>query len=70
MEEDTKAFLIRILNTISIVLLWMMVNVIAGIYLGYGFFEGKPDWKNYTYYLFFLSSFISLIIHLKRKWKV
>ena len=70
MEEDTKAFLVRIIQTVSIVLLWMMVNVFLGIYKNYGFFDDRPDWTNYLYYAFFLISLLALIIHLKRKWKL
>lgn len=70
MEDDTKAFLVRIMQTVSIVLLWMMVNVFIGIYKNYAFFEDRPDWKNYLYYVFFLASLTALIIHLKRKWKL
>ena len=70
MEDETRAFLIRILNTVAIVLLWMMVNVFIGIYKGYAFFEDKPGRTNYIYYAFLAISFIALIIHLKRKWKL
>ena len=70
MEDDTKAFLVRIMQTVSIVLVWMMVNVFIGIYKNYAFFEDRPDWKNYLYYVFFLASLTALIIHLKRKWKL
>lgn len=70
MEDDTKAFLIRILQTVSIVLLWMMLNVFIGIYKNYAFFEDNPDWTNYLYYAFFLISLTALLIHLKRKWKL
>lgn len=70
MEDDTRAFLLRILNTVAIVLLWMMANVFIGIYKNYAFFEGKPNWTNYLYYIFFLVSLAALIIHLRRKWKL
>lgn len=70
MEDETRAFLIRILNTVSIVLLWMMANVFIGIYKGFAFFEEKPGWANYLYYVFLAGSFILLFIHLKRKWKL
>ena len=70
MEDDTRAFLVRIMQTVSIVLLWMMVNVFIGIYKNYAFFEDRPDWTNYVYYAFLLISLIVLIIHLKRKWKL
>lgn len=70
MEDETREFLVRILQTISIVMLWMMVNVFIGIYKGYAFFEEKANWTNYVYYAFLLISFVFLIIHLKRKWKL
>lgn len=70
MEDETRAFLVRILNTVAIVLLWMMANVFIGIYKGFAFFESQPDWKNFVYYFFLVTSFIFLVIHLKRKWKL
>ena len=70
MEDDTREFLIRIMQTISLVLLWMLVNVFIGIYKDLAFFEDQPNWKNYLYYTFFLVSLVALIIHLKRKWKL
>jgi hypothetical protein len=70
MEDETREFLVLIVNTISKVLLWMMINVFTGIYLGYGFFENKPDWGNIIYYLFFLLTFYLLFKHLKIKWKL
>jgi hypothetical protein len=70
MEDETREFLVRILNTGALVLLWMMINVFIGIYKGFAFFEEKPGWANYIYYIFFIASLIFLIIHLKRKWKL
>ncbi len=68
MEDDTRAFLVLIVNTIAWVLLWMIANVTVGIYLGYGFFEGSPSWKNIVYYILSIASFIFLIRRIKRKW--
>ena len=70
MEDETREFLVRILNTVAIVLVWMMVNVFIGIYKGYAFFEEIPNWTNYTYYVFLVISLVALVIHLKRKWKL
>jgi hypothetical protein len=69
-EDETREFLVKILNTIAIVLLWMMANVFIGIYKGLAFFEDKPHWWNYLYYAFLVTSFVFLVIHLKRKWKL
>ncbi len=70
MEDETRAFLIRILNTISLVLLWMMLNTFIGIYLELGFFEGVPDWKNWIFYVWFIGSLFFLLRHLKKKWEL
>jgi hypothetical protein len=66
MEDETRNFLVLILNTISLVLIWMIANVFIGIYLNLGFFETTPTWKNF----FFLSTLVWLFIYLRRKWKL
>ena len=70
MEDETREFLVLIMNTISWVLLWMILNVFVGIYFGLGFFETVPTWKNILYYSFLLLSAIFLIKYLKSKWKM
>lgn len=69
MEDDTRQYLLLILNTISITLLWMMLGVFFGIFLGYGFFEDTPGWKNIVFYILFLGTLLFLIRYLVRKWK-
>ena len=68
MEDEPKKLLILIVNTIALVLLWMIINVLVGIYWGLGFFEGQPGWKNYLYYVCLLGSLFFLLKYLKRKW--
>ena len=70
MEDDTRTFLVKIINTISFVMLWMLVNVYVGIYKDYGFFDKHPNWTNYLFYAFFLISFFLLVRYLRRKWKL
>lgn len=70
MEDDTRRFLILIVNTISLVFIWMALNVLAGIYFELAFFDERPGWKNYIYYAAFLLSLFFLLKHLKSKWKL
>lgn len=70
MEDDTREFLIRIMQTISVVLLWMMLNVFFGFYKDYAFFIDHPNWTNYLFYVLSAASLVILIIHLRRKWKL
>ena len=41
-DPDVKKFLIKILNSISLVLLWMIACATAGIYYQLGYINGKP----------------------------
>jgi len=69
MEDDMRAFFIRILQSISIILLWMLINIFTGIYKKLAFFDAMPDWKNILFYIFFIGSGIYVAIYLYKKWK-
>jgi hypothetical protein len=69
MEPEVKAFLALIINSLAMALLWMMVNMTAGIYYNLAFFEDKLSIWNILYYIFFLTTFILLIIYFRKKWK-
>lgn len=69
MEPDARAFLVLIMQTISMTLLWMLVNMTAGIYFNLAFFEGRPSLANVLYYIFFLITFTLLLLYFKKKWK-
>jgi hypothetical protein len=69
MEPDVKAFLIKIVQSLSMGLLWLLVNMSIGIYYGFAFFEGSPTLGNYIYYGWFLISLTALVIYLRKKWK-
>jgi hypothetical protein len=69
MEPDVRLFLLTILNTISMGMVWLLLNMTFGIYYGFAFFEDKPTLGNYIYGAFFLSSLILLIRYLKKKWR-
>lgn len=70
MEDDTRKFLILIVNTISLVFIWMALNVLVGIYFELAFFDDRPTWKNILYYIGLISSLFILIRYLARKWNL
>ena len=69
MEEDPRPYFITIINTIGIVLLWMMTQVIAGIYFGFGFIGEHRTWQHVLYYLYFVGSLLWVARYVVRKWK-
>ena len=69
MEPEVRAFLLRILQTISLVLFWMLTNSFFGIKLGYLFLEGQLSVWHMVYYIFMIGSGIWILVYLLRKWK-
>jgi hypothetical protein len=69
MEPDTRNFLVKILTSVSVGLLWLLINSTVGIGLNYAFFENKPTLGNFIFYIWFLLSLVWLIFYYHRKWK-
>jgi hypothetical protein len=69
MEPDVREFLVRIMQTISMSIVWLLVNMTLGIYFDFAFFENKPSVVNYLFYFWFLISFILLLRYFRNKWK-
>jgi hypothetical protein len=69
MEPDVKKFLVKILNTISFGVLWIIVNATLGIYLQFGFIQGGLTVTNILFYLWMIISLGILINYFYRKWK-
>ncbi len=69
-EPEVKSFLSRIATSLSVGLLWLLVNSTIGIGFNFAFFENKPTIGNYIFYSWFLLSLFLLIIFYKKKWKL
>jgi hypothetical protein len=69
MEPEVRAFLLRVLYTITMGLIWMILNVWAGIYMGWLFFEGSMKTGNFIFYSFMVISLGFLIWYYVRLWK-
>jgi len=69
MEDDTRDYLVLIANTIALVLIWMIANVLVGIYIGLAFFNEMPGWKNILYYVGFAASLFFLTRYILKKWR-
>jgi len=67
-EDDPRGFLLLIVQSLSVVLIWMIFHVLVGIYMGLGFFEKTPGWENYLYYFILIVSLYFLVKYIMRKW--
>jgi len=69
MEPDTKKYLLKVLNSLFIGLLWLSLNVLGGLYLGYAIIEGKLSVYNILFFLWFVLSLLALLYYYYRTWK-
>jgi hypothetical protein len=69
MEEDAARLLVKIVKTISIVIVWMMITMTFGIYFGWFFYYKMPTIGNIICYLFIAITLVLVLIYLRKLWK-
>ena len=69
MEPEAQDFLKRIVQTVSVGMLFLLLHMTFGLYLNWGFFEGSPTIGKLIYYIVFLASLAGLIYFYYRLWK-
>lgn len=68
-DPAVRKFFIKILNSISLGLIWILTGAIAGIYYELGFTSGKPLLTTIVFYAFMLITLVLLIFYLIKLWK-
>lgn len=68
-DPEIKDFFKKIINSISVTLLWLMVMATAGLYFGLAFSNGKPVIYTIIFYIILTGTLTWLLIHLYRTWK-
>jgi len=69
MEPDARALLTKVSKSLSVALLWMLVNMTFGIFFDFGFIHSSISLANILFYIFMLGSLSALIWYLLKLWK-
>lgn len=69
MEPEARDFLKRVMQTVSVGLLFLLLHMTVGIYFNWAFFEGSIRIGNLIYYLIFILSLAGLIYYYYKLWK-
>lgn len=69
MEPEVKNFLMKILQTISSLILWAVVCIFLGLYLEWAIVHYHFNTFNIIFYAWFIISFVALIYYFFRIWK-
>jgi hypothetical protein len=67
-EPEARAFLKKIMLTMSIFLTWMFINVVAGLAYECALIEGKLTLTNIIFYTWLLISLVFIIIWFVKLW--
>jgi hypothetical protein len=68
-EPEVTKFMWRIIRTLVAGLIWMLIQVIAGIRTGYAFADNGLSWKNILYYCGAILSFAALLYYYYKLWR-
>ncbi|MEI6263996.1 MAG: hypothetical protein WCP74_02760 [Sphingobacteriia bacterium] len=68
MEPGVREYLIRILNTIAVGLLWMAINSTIGIMHDYAFIHDRISTGNIVFYIWFIVSLSLFLWWVIRLW--
>ena len=69
MEPDAKELLVKVSKSLATGLIWLIVNMTAGIYMGLLFFGDHMTTGNYVFYGFMILSLAALICYQVKLWK-
>ncbi|HUR10568.1 MAG TPA: hypothetical protein VM012_04330 [Flavitalea sp.] len=69
MEDDAKDFLIKVVKTLILAILWLLINTTIGIYMGWMFFQRTPTTGNYIFYIWVVGTLIALLFYFRGIWK-
>ena len=68
-DPDVKKYLRKVINSLSLGLLWLMAGVTAGIYYELGYSNGKPVIYTVLFYTGMLITLLLLLRYLYNIWK-
>ena len=68
MEPGVREYLLRIVNTLSLGLLWLALNSTAGIMYDHAFIHEKVTTGNIIFYIWFLLSLTAYLWYVIRLW--
>jgi len=68
MEPDTRKYLLKVLHSLGYGSLWLALNVLGGLYWGYGIINGKLTIYNILFFAWFVLSLTALLYYYYRTW--
>ena len=68
-DPDVKKFLLKILNSVSLVLLWMLTCATAGLYYKLGYMGARPLIYTILFYAGMTITRLLLVRYLYKIWK-
>lgn len=68
-DDDVKQFFVKILNSVSLTLLWALAGVTAGLYFELAWAGNKPVYGTIIFYIVLAVTFFGLVRYLYKTWR-
>ncbi len=68
MDPEVRKYFWKIIYSFCYGMMWMLSNVMAGLYYQLAFIDGRLSLGNVLYYLYFILSLTGLIYYYYRVW--
>jgi hypothetical protein len=68
-DDNVKDFFVKILNSVSLTLIWALAAVTAGLYFELAWVGTKPFYGTIIFYIVLAVTFYGLVRYLIRTWK-
>lgn len=68
-DDDVKHFFVKILNSVSLTLLWALAGVTAGLYFELAWAGNKPVYGTIIFYIVLAVTFFGLVRYLYKTWR-
>jgi FtsH-binding integral membrane protein len=69
MEDDAKRFLRKVVSTLTIAILWLIINMTWGIYLGWMVVIDHVNTGNIVFYIWFVLSLALMLFLFAKIWR-
>lgn len=69
MDPEVKRYFVKIVNSFSAGLVWLLTVVTAGLFFHLGLVENGWHWQNVVFYALSVFSFVLLLRYFYRLWR-
>ena len=68
-DQDARLFFLKIVQSVSMLILWMIVQIGLGMYFEFAYIGSVQPWLNIVFYIQLLITGFWVFQYIRKKWK-